>query len=386
MNGGCSCLPSGLSRAQCRSRATDCIRHTTHCRATSRGRRCGDFTENSQRTKNNFSSNCCICNSARERDDGLYSAYCPLSSDKQRTQRRRFHGKLPKEPKTIFRQIAAYATLRGSETMGCTRRTAHCRVTSRGRKGGNVSKNSQRTKTIFRQIAAYATLRGSETMGCTRRTAHCRVTSRGRRGGDFTENSPRTKTYFSSDCCIYNSARERDDGLYSAYCPLSSDKQRRRGGDFTENLKRIMKFTTIPNNGKSWNEPLRYAFECGTEVPTDVEIKITNAATGQTIGCKKAIRGNRRRGGHSLLSERIVRPAAAADDKDGVRKGRRRHGRGGHCGCDSAGGRQRRRRRRTDGCKRDGAGAQILPHGVRHVPARRYCRERGRSGRYRPTR
>ena len=110
--------------------------------------------------------------------------------------------------------------------MGCTRRTAHCRVTSRGRKGGNVSKNSQRTKTIFRQIAAYATLRGSETMGCTRRTAHCRVTSRGRRGGDFTENSPRTKTYFSSDCCIYNSARERDDGLYSAYCPLSSDKQR----------------------------------------------------------------------------------------------------------------------------------------------------------------
>lgn len=48
-----------------------------------------------------------------------------------------------------------------------------------------------------------------------------------------------------------------------------------------------MKFITIPNNGKSWNEPLRYAFECGTEVPTDVEIKITDAATGETIGCKK---------------------------------------------------------------------------------------------------
>lgn len=48
-----------------------------------------------------------------------------------------------------------------------------------------------------------------------------------------------------------------------------------------------MRFTTIPDNGQSWNGPLRYAFECGTEEPTDVEIKITDAATGKTIGRKK---------------------------------------------------------------------------------------------------
>ena len=49
---------------------------------------------------------------------------------------------------------------------------------------------------IFRQNAADATLRKSETMGCTERTAHCRATRRGSRCGVFTENHQRTTTPF----------------------------------------------------------------------------------------------------------------------------------------------------------------------------------------------
>ncbi len=40
-----------------------------------------------------FSSKCRRCDSPTERDDWLYSAYCPLSSDEERKQVRYFHGK-----------------------------------------------------------------------------------------------------------------------------------------------------------------------------------------------------------------------------------------------------------------------------------------------------
>ena len=67
-----------------------------HCRATSRGSRCGNFTEK-------FLSKGVSCNATTERGDELYLSYCSLPSDEARTQMMTFHGK-------DFRQKRYYTT------------------------------------------------------------------------------------------------------------------------------------------------------------------------------------------------------------------------------------------------------------------------------------
>jgi len=80
----------------------------------------------------------------------------------------------------------------------------------------NPTKNWSR---IFRQKALFATQRPSEAMGCTRRTAHCRTTRRGRKWWLFSEN-------FSSKGISYNSQRNVGGRVVLTYVPFADISER----------------------------------------------------------------------------------------------------------------------------------------------------------------